>query len=257
MQNLRENNFEIKRNLNWSARSRINLPTVMVEWLFNSELPSLKESELSKYMLFKLFSFVFYHCRFYAFFIFDSNATDATMFTMTWFCNMLFDVTSCYWKSLCKMPSALFLLEHLSFIELWTKNLTNRIAGKLMNIEKIKSFINEYVSRRKLMVVTVEYISYICQWPRIVLFYIFAWVRRSSFGSRSDHWSPMVAISGNRRPLVPIGVIYFRGSVAIDYHWYRSVQMTTNVCRRWEKTERTQWYSIFIMYNSPDRKLFV
>ena len=55
------------------------------------------------------------------------------------FCNMLFDVTSVYWKSLCKMPSALFLLEHFSFIELWTK-FFNRIAGKLMNIKKIKLF---------------------------------------------------------------------------------------------------------------------
>ena len=83
MQNLRENSFEMKRNLNWSESARINLPTVMAEWLFNSELPSLEESEMSKYRLFKLFSFVFYHCRFYAFFIFDSNANDVTLFTIT------------------------------------------------------------------------------------------------------------------------------------------------------------------------------
>ena len=55
----------------------------MAEWLFNSELPSLKEYEMSKYMLFKLFSFFFYQCRFYAFFIFDSNATHVTLFTIT------------------------------------------------------------------------------------------------------------------------------------------------------------------------------
>ena len=78
MQNLRETSFEIKRNLNWSESV-----IVMVEWLFNSKLPSLKESEMSKYRHFKLFSFVFYHCCFYAFFIFDSNSTDVTLFTMT------------------------------------------------------------------------------------------------------------------------------------------------------------------------------
>ena len=83
MQNLRENSFEFKWNLNSSESARINLPTVMVEWLFNSELHSLKGSEMSKYRFFKLFSFVFHHCRFYAFFIFDSNATDFMLFTMT------------------------------------------------------------------------------------------------------------------------------------------------------------------------------
>ena len=65
MENLRETSFEI----NWSKSARINLPAVKGEWLFNSDLPSLKESEMFKYMLFKLFSFVFQHCRFYALFI--------------------------------------------------------------------------------------------------------------------------------------------------------------------------------------------
>ena len=74
MQNLRENSFKIKQNLSLPENARINLPTVMAEWLFNSELPSFKESEMSKYRLFKLFSFVFYHCRFYALLIFYSNA---------------------------------------------------------------------------------------------------------------------------------------------------------------------------------------
>ena len=83
MQNLRGNIFEMKRNLNSPDSARINLPTVMTERLFNSELPSLKESEMSKYRIFKLFSFVFYRCPFYAFFIFDSNATNVTLFTMT------------------------------------------------------------------------------------------------------------------------------------------------------------------------------
>ena len=47
------------------------------------ELPSLKETHMSKYRLLKLFSFVFYCCLFYSFFIFDSNATVVTLFTMT------------------------------------------------------------------------------------------------------------------------------------------------------------------------------
>ena len=58
MQNPKENNFEIKQNSNWSESARINLPMVMAEWLFNYELPSLKESQMSKYRLFKLFSFL-------------------------------------------------------------------------------------------------------------------------------------------------------------------------------------------------------
>ena len=47
-------------------------------------------------------------------------------------------VTSYYWKSLCKMPSA---LEYFLFSEIWT-NKNNRIAGKLMNIKKILLFVN-------------------------------------------------------------------------------------------------------------------
>ena len=35
MQNLREDSFEIKWNLNWSESAITNLPTVMAEWLFN------------------------------------------------------------------------------------------------------------------------------------------------------------------------------------------------------------------------------
>ena len=50
--------------------------------------------------LFKLFSSVFYHCRFYMFFNFHPNSTDATLFTMMYMynaiCSMLFDAASCY-----------------------------------------------------------------------------------------------------------------------------------------------------------------
>ena len=50
--------------------------------------------------LFKLFSSVFYHCRFYTFFNFHPNSTDVTLFTMMYMynaiCPMLFDAASCY-----------------------------------------------------------------------------------------------------------------------------------------------------------------
>ena len=79
MQNLRENSFEMKWNLNWSESAIINIPTIIAEWLFNFELPSLKESEMSKYRLFKLFLLLFYQfsCIFH-----DFNATDIKLFTM-------------------------------------------------------------------------------------------------------------------------------------------------------------------------------
>ena len=54
----------------------------LADSLFNSDQPSLEKSKMSKYRLLK---FVFYHCCFNAFFIFDSNATDVRLFTMT--CN--------------------------------------------------------------------------------------------------------------------------------------------------------------------------
>ena len=79
-----------KANFNCSGSARINLPTVKVEWLLIIELRAAI-SEMSKYRLFKPFSFVFYHCCFYAFVIFDS-----TLHCLQWrnarFCNMLFDI---------------------------------------------------------------------------------------------------------------------------------------------------------------------
>ena len=123
MQILRENSSEIKQNLNWSESARKNLPTCMREWLFNYELPALKKSEISKYSLFKLFWFVFYRCRFVCFssLIQTLPTSHCLQWRNTRFCNVLFDVTPCYWKWPCKMHSALFPLEHFSFIELWTK----------------------------------------------------------------------------------------------------------------------------------------
>ena len=77
MQNLVENSFEMKQNLNPSESARINLPAVMAEWLFNSELPSQKNPKCPNTgpsNCFHLSSII-------AVFIFDSNATDVALFT--------------------------------------------------------------------------------------------------------------------------------------------------------------------------------
>ena len=48
--------------------------------------------------------------------------------------SVLFDAAPCYWKSLCKIPRAQNSWRYESIV------LTNRIAGKRMNIKKIKLF---------------------------------------------------------------------------------------------------------------------
>ena len=83
IQNLRENSHKIKQNSNWTESARINLPTAMVEWLFNFELPSLKESETPYLRLFKLFLLLLCQRRFHALFVFDSSLAVVTLFTMT------------------------------------------------------------------------------------------------------------------------------------------------------------------------------
>ena len=50
--------------------------------------------------------------------------------------SMLFDVAPCYWKSLCKIPRSQNSWRNESIV------LTNRIAGKRMNIKKIKLLPN-------------------------------------------------------------------------------------------------------------------
>ena len=49
-----------------------------------------------------------------------------------WLYSVLFDVAPCYWKSLCKIPRAQNSWRYESVV------LTNRIAGKRMNIKEIK-----------------------------------------------------------------------------------------------------------------------
>ena len=75
--------------------------------------------------------------------------------------------------------------------------------------------------------------------------------KRSSFGNRGNHWSPMAteATIGHQwwpsainlwSPLVPIGIIYFNGSVAIDTDRYQLPPMlVTNDGHQWEKSECT------------------
>ena len=111
MQNLSDNSFEIKRNLNWSESARKNLPTVKEEWLYNSELPSLKESEMSEFRFFKLFSFVLYHCHFYV--IFSSliqllPTSHCLQWRNTCFCDMLFAVTLWY----CTFSAGTFFIHY-------------------------------------------------------------------------------------------------------------------------------------------------
>ena len=56
------------------------------------------------------------------------------------FCNVFFDVTSCYRKSLCKIPSALFRWNIFHSLRYEHNCLTNRIAGKQRNIKKIELY---------------------------------------------------------------------------------------------------------------------
>ena len=94
--NLISNHFHAKLNgkqlrneakFKLSESARINLASKLTNghggMIITPSCHVSKESKMSRYRLFKLFSFVYCHCCFYAFFIFDSNATDATLFIMT------------------------------------------------------------------------------------------------------------------------------------------------------------------------------
>ena len=147
MQNWTENSFEIKQNPDCSKSARINLPTVKAEWwiiqlraviferIRNVQIQALQTVFISLLLL----STVFMHFSY----LIQTLPTSRLQWRNARFSNMLFDIKSCYWKSLCKMSSALCLLEHFSFTEQWTNFLTNRIAGKLINIKKIKLCCNE------------------------------------------------------------------------------------------------------------------
>ena len=68
-----------------------------------------------------------------------------------------------------------------------------------------------------------------------------------------DHWvhskiflwqprRPLVTNCGYWWSLIPIGIIYFNGSVATGHHWYRLVPMTKAVGNQWEKSKRTHCF---------------
>ena len=140
MQNLRKNSFEIKWNLNWSESARITSPTVEAEWVLNCKLPFLKESEMPKYSLFKLFSFVFYHCYFLCIFYLWFRRyrrhvvyNDVTHNSVTIYLTLR-NVTE---KRYVKSPVHFFRWNIFHSLSYEQNFLTNRIAGKLMNIKKI------------------------------------------------------------------------------------------------------------------------
>ena len=119
MQNLRENSFEIKRNLNWTESTNdqgvmiIQLRAAIFERIRNVQIQALQT-------VFICLLSVPFLCIFHLWFKPNRRHVvynDVTCDSIT--CSLRF--TTCYWKSLCKMASALFPLEHFSFTDLWTE----------------------------------------------------------------------------------------------------------------------------------------
>ena len=67
--------------------------------------------------------------------------------------SVLFDVAPCYWKSLCKIPHAQNSWRYESIV------LTNRIAGKWMNIKKIKLYYDHHFVLKWTMLLFTELTS--------------------------------------------------------------------------------------------------
>ena len=114
-----------KQDLNWFKSVKINLPTVMVDWLFNFVAPSVKVSECQNTSSSNCFNFFSVS----GVFMRSSSLIQALptsrcwQWRNAWFYHVFFGVTSYYRKSLCKMSSALFSLEHFSFIFIhWEMN---------------------------------------------------------------------------------------------------------------------------------------
>ena len=146
----------MKRNLNSSESARVNLPTIMVEWLFNSELPSLKCPIKGSSNCFHLSSITAVFMRFSS--LIQMLPTSRCILRHNaQFCNVLFDVMSCYWKSLCKMAIALFRLECLSFIELWTKSFNQQNCRKT----------NEHKKKIKLLIYMIHVMTNTQYFPKL------------------------------------------------------------------------------------------
>ena len=126
-------------------RKRKNKPTNgHGGWLFSSELPSLKESEMSKYRHFKLLSWPFL-CVFHIWFkryrrrvVYNDVTRDSVTCSLT-----LHHVTENRYE---KCPVHFFGWHIFHLLSYEQNRLTNRIAGKLMNIKKIKLFKGKMIS---------------------------------------------------------------------------------------------------------------
>ena len=117
----------------------------MAEWLFNSELPSLKESEMSKYRLFKhvlicllpLPLLCVFHLWFkrYRRHVYNDVTRDYLTCSLT-----LRRVTE---NRYVKCPVHFFGWNIFHLLSYEQNLLTNRIAGKLMNISKNKLYVSQ------------------------------------------------------------------------------------------------------------------
>ena len=132
--NLSENIFEIQRNLNWSESARIkhtNVHDGMIIQLQAAIFPKCPNVSSSNC----------FYCRFYAFFIFDSNDTDVVYNYVTRdfiTCSLALRYVS--ENRYVKCPAHFFRWNMFHSLSYEQNILTNKIAGKLVNIKKIKLF---------------------------------------------------------------------------------------------------------------------
>ena len=148
MQNLRENSFEIKQNLNWSESARINLSMVKTEWLFNSELnPKCPNTGSSN--CFHLSSIIaVFHLGFKCYrrhLVYNDITRDSVTCSLT-----LRHVTE---NRYVKWPVHFFRWN--IFIH-WAMNtfVTNRIAGKLMNTKKNCSSVSHRINLKRMAAIS-------------------------------------------------------------------------------------------------------
>ena len=145
MQKLRESSFEIKRYLNWSESARINLPTVMAEWLFNFE-PAIFEknpkcTNTGSSDCFHFSSIFGVFMRFHLWFkhywqvVYDDVTRDSVTCSLT-----LRHITE---NRYVKCPVHFYRWNIFYSLRCEHNFLTNWIAEKLMNAQKIKIFVNE------------------------------------------------------------------------------------------------------------------
>ena len=127
--NLRENMFEIKRNSNWPKKRKNKLTNGQggtISQLWAAIFERIRNVQIQDFQTVFFFFFFFFLssviavCMRFPSLIQTLPSSRRLQWRIARFCNVLFDVTSCYWIFLLKMASALFLLGQFSFIELWT-----------------------------------------------------------------------------------------------------------------------------------------